>query len=339
MPIGSFSGRGSDFSPFQFILEQRQRAVEAEQSRKMQQKQMQQSFLMAMLAKRQQESEQAQLASQFQQSQQQRIAEKAQADQQFQSEQERLRSAATAQEAQRSLAEQRYADQAKRILENQRRDDERAALAVAKKEQDQRNLQGVEGDVAQMGEGAFGKFSAGPDISALEAEVAAANTAMQSDASAGALQRLRGAEAALETAKAVGSPDSLEALDKAEAALRNHASAMPDAGAKVAYLAAIAKWKDKQEAEILRRQAKADYSAERKLRGKAAQDEQARKVKADQNKTKMAAAKAELAGIQDDLKMWAEDLLDSPGNTDIQKKIDNARARRNELYKELAAME
>ena len=76
MPLGSFSGRGADFQPFQFILEQRRLAAQAEAQRKQQAAAQQQSFVMALMAKKQQEAELAQQAQQFQASQQARAAEK-----------------------------------------------------------------------------------------------------------------------------------------------------------------------------------------------------------------------------------------------------------------------
>lgn len=90
MPLGSFSGRGADFQPMQFFLEQRRLAAQAEAQRKQQAAAQQQSFVMALMAKKQQEAELAQQAQQFQASQQARAAEKQMAAEQFAAEQRRL---------------------------------------------------------------------------------------------------------------------------------------------------------------------------------------------------------------------------------------------------------
>lgn len=126
--LGSFSGRGADVSPMQFIQEMRQRAIQAEQQKKLQQQQMAQSFTMALMAKKQQEAEMAQQGQQFQQSQAQRAAEHAQAGEQFRSEQERIREAARAQEELRKLGEARQLETERRL---QAQHDETRALQGA----------------------------------------------------------------------------------------------------------------------------------------------------------------------------------------------------------------
>lgn len=90
MPLGSFSGRGADFQPFQFIMQLRQRQAEAEQARKDQAAATQQSFLMSMMAQKQRQQEllqrQAEAAASrdLEQQNQRRLAD------QFRSEQARL---------------------------------------------------------------------------------------------------------------------------------------------------------------------------------------------------------------------------------------------------------
>lgn len=90
MPLGSFSGRGADFQPMQFIMQLRQRQAEAEQARKDQAAATQQSFLMSMMAQKQRQQEllqrQAEAAASrdLEQQNQRRLAD------QFRSEQARL---------------------------------------------------------------------------------------------------------------------------------------------------------------------------------------------------------------------------------------------------------
>ena len=128
MPLGSFSGRGADFQPFQFILEQRRLAAQAEAQRRQQAAAQQQSFVMALMQKKQQEAELAQQAQQFQASQQARAAEKQMAAEQFRAEQQRLRDAEQAQLELRKLGEQRAAKESnQRSLDRQAEIDSEAA--------------------------------------------------------------------------------------------------------------------------------------------------------------------------------------------------------------------
>jgi len=291
-PLGSFSGRGADFQPFQFILEQRRLAAQAEAQRKQQAAAQQQSFVMALMAKKQEEAQLAQQQAQFQASQQARAAEKQMAVEQFRAEQNRLREAEQAQLELRKLGEQRAAKQ----------DEQRALDRKAE----------MDADVAKRG---------------LQAKGAEAMTWVETQAApvlATNIERLG---------------DPLKALDATEAWLLDAAQNDQDMQRRAATTAQIRAWRKNKQDEIEGGERIKSAREYRDLRNKASAEEADRKARADKNRTKIAAAKAELAGIQDDLKMWAEDLLDSPGNADIQTKIDDARKRRNELYQELAALE
>lgn len=93
MPLGSFSGRGADFQPFQFIIQLRQRQAEQEQARKEQAAAAQQSFLMAVMSQKQQQQalaqrqQEAMMQREMEQQNQARLAD------QFRSEQSRLQGA------------------------------------------------------------------------------------------------------------------------------------------------------------------------------------------------------------------------------------------------------
>ena len=291
--LGTFSGRGADVSPMQFIQEMRQRAIQAEQQKKMQQQQMAQSFTMALMARKQQEAEMAQQGAQFQAQQQQRIAEKNMAGEQFRSEQDRLREAQKAQDDLRKLGEARQ-------LETERR--------LQSQFDETRGLQ-----------------RAADDRRALGRNVQTAT--------------IRGLEQRFAGMSGIPGFDPLQTLDTLEASALEETKSIDDPEAQAIAVTEIRQWRAEKEAQLGRRESLGSMIESRR----ATADDRALRTKqgadADKNKTKVAAFKAELAGIQDDLKMWAEDLLDSPGNADIQKKLDDARKRRNELYKELAAVE
>ena len=109
--LGSFSGRGADVSPMQFIQELRQRAVQAEQQKKLQQQQMQQSFLVSLMQKKQQEAELQAQTQQAQQNQAYRQQESTRAAEQFKSEQQRIMDAEKAQQELRALSESRQSEE------------------------------------------------------------------------------------------------------------------------------------------------------------------------------------------------------------------------------------
>ena len=292
MPLGSFSGRGADLSPFQFIMEQRARAAQQAEQKKLAQQQMQQSFTMALMAKKQQEAEMAQQGQQFQAQQQQRIAEKEMAAEQFRAEQDRIREATRAQDELRKLGETRQADE----LEQRRLE----AKAIEDRDAQRRGLQAKGAEAMTW-------------VATQAAPVLATN-----------IERLG---------------DPVGAIDATEAWLLDAAQRDQDPERRAQTIAQIADWRAEQEKKLLGRETIKSITEARA----ASAEDRAHRTKqgavAEKNKVKVAGFKAELAGIQDDLKMWAEDLLDSPGNTEIQNKINDARKRRNEIYKELAAME
>lgn len=116
MPLGSFSGRGADFQPFQFIMQLRQRQAEQEQARKEQAQAAQQSFLMAVMSQKQQQQ-------QMQQRQQEAMMQRSLEEQnqarladQFRSEQSRLQGAEQRRiEMERAQMEQQAALRAKAL--------------------------------------------------------------------------------------------------------------------------------------------------------------------------------------------------------------------------------
>lgn len=324
MPLGSFSGRGADFQPFQFIMQLRQRQAEQEQARKEQAQAAQQSFLMAVMSQKQQQQalaqrqQEAMMQREMEQQNQARLAD------QFRSEQSRLQGA-----EQRRLEMEREAlgfqrDKAADVDARARADDEFRAKLAAKKEQDSRNLVGVSGDVGQIGEGAMARFGKTKDElkAPISAEIAKVERAMEGVRAAWQsvdpsgelpasepyrrhLMALNDERSRLyERLGAVEGPsepvDPLDALGKAEAALRLHAGTMLDPQAKALYLEKIAEWREGKRAEILKNQQIEDYRRSR-------DEERARKKDADEgralvakNKAALAKAKARASVIQGD---------------------------------------
>lgn len=296
MPLGSFSGRGADFQPMQFFLEQRRLAAQAEAQRKQQAAAQQQSFVMALMAKKQQEAELAQQAQQFQASQQARAAEKQMAQEQFRAEQNRLREAEQAQLELRKLGEQRAATERQRAQEEQRG-------LVAKAE----------------------------NRRALGLNVHAAT--------------VRGLEQRFQQFSAIPGSDPIQALDAIEAQALDETKQIDDPEAQALAVEEIRAWRADKESQLRNRGSDADARDQRGLRNKAAAEEADRKARADKNRTKIAAGRAELAGIKDDLDRLADDLSearylkDAGRIKEIEDEMSKLRKRRDEINRDLAELE
>ena len=352
MPLGSFSGRGADLQPMQFIMEQRRLAAQAEAQRKAQKEAAAQSFTMALLAKKQQEQELAQRASEAQmqhalaQQQQQRIAEQFQAEQKRLMDQERARLGLD--ERRLSLAQ----DAEQRRLQGQSEDDARMRAGMAQREQDQRNTLGVAGHVGTMGDEAYSKFLTQP-VAQAKAEYDAALAEVQrlgapsasgpaSLAKAGiaasrAHARLAAAKQKLDEAQGMG-PDYFAAVDKAAEALRFHAASIPDAGAKASYLKAIELWRKSKRGEAATDRAIADDRAERADKRQL----QSEKIRLEKAKAHNAPLEKRIIKLQSDLKDY-EMAAKLVGEGEEQKRAldeaENIRKQIAELEKQLMPVE
>ena len=142
LPLGSFSGRGADFQPFQFIMQLRQRQAEQEQARKEQAQAAQQSFLMAVMSQKQQQQamqqrqQEAMMQREMEQQNQARLAD------QFRSEQSRLQGAERERSSIDRLREERLGAEEKRLA---------GASAARIKEDDDRRAASVKLEGAEAG--------------------------------------------------------------------------------------------------------------------------------------------------------------------------------------------
>lgn len=329
----------------QFLMEQRRLAVQAEAQRKAQQQAAQQSFTMALMAKKQEEQALAQRAVEakmqqgLQEQQQQRMADQFKAEQTRLQEQERARLAMDARRL--GLNE----DAENRRLKGQIEDDDRLRSVLRAKEQDERNRLGVAGHVGTMGEEGYRKFTAAPDAAAAQAEYDAAEQGLGMGNPA-ALKRFEAAKKNLAAAKAAANtphePDYFAAVDKTADALRFHASSIQDPAAKASYLKAIELWKKGKRAEAATDRAIADDRAERADKKAAAEERQRGLASREANDRALKSAKVRYAQIADEYENAVEDLKDAqaPGGdkSSIDKlkgEVARLRKTKDEIYAEL----
>ena len=111
-----------------------------------------------------------------------------------------------------------------------------------------------------------------------------------------------------------------------------------------ATIAQIRTWREDKEKQIRGRSVDAEVKEQRDFRNKILADEEERKARADKNRGRIAAGKAELDSLKDDLDRLdgnmaeARYLKDADRMKEIQDEIDKARKRRDEVNRELYSL-